>query len=143
MATGLSRALSRTRAGYSLLEVMVVVAILGVAATLSGPSIARMISAQQAQQVVRGLATEFGAIRSDAFIGSVAYDADALRQRLSDATPQGWLVDVEESVSLSANGYCTSGSIQLRDATLRQWLLEVSEGNCELISERARTEAGL
>jgi prepilin-type N-terminal cleavage/methylation domain-containing protein len=132
MATGLLRALSRTRAGYSLLEVIVVVAILGVAATLSGPSIARMISAQQAQQVVRGLATEFGAIRSDAFIGSVAYDADALRQRLSDAAPQGWVVDVEESVSLSASGYCSPGLVQIISPAGRSWALFVAEGDCAL-----------
>ena len=96
---GSGRALRRARAGYSLMEVLIVVAILGVAATLSAPSISRMIAGQQARQVVRSLVTEFGAIRADAFIQSQSFDADAISSRLSEHAPDGWRVSAARTMA--------------------------------------------
>jgi len=135
MILGLERALARGRAGYSLLEVIVVVAILGVAATLSAPSVSRMITGQQARQVVRGLVTEFGAIRADAYIQSRSYDANAIQARLSDRTPVQWRVDVDEAVSLNPSGYCTPGLLRVEAPNGRVWRLQVQQGNCAI--ERA------
>ena len=132
MSAGAISALFRVRPGYSLLEVIVVVAILGVAATVSGPSITRMIASQQARQVVRGLATDFGALRAQAFINSRSYDADAIQSVLSEDTPEFWQVIVQDSVSLSGNGYCTPGTIDIRSPSGRAWAVQVSEGACEL-----------
>lgn len=134
MGGWLRRHASATRPGYSLLEVMVVVAILGVAATLSGPSITRMIAGQQAQQVVRGLITEFGAMRADAFLRSTPYDADMMSARLSATTPEGWDVQVDESASLAASGYCTPGAVYVYAPSGRRWSFQINRGDCEIRS---------
>lgn len=132
MRRQLSHVLTRSQAGYSLLEVIVVVAILGLAATLSTPSLLRMIAAQQAQQVVRGLVTEFGVLRAEAFIQNTALTAEALEERLSRAAPADWTLQVDDTVRLSGNGYCTAGAITVRSPSSRSWIIQVSEGGCEL-----------
>ena len=137
MIQGLGRALSRTQAGYSLLEVIVVVAILGVAATLSGPSISRMITGQQARQVVRGLVTEFGAIRADAFVRSESYDAAAIQARLSERAPSDWRVDVNDALSVTPSGYCTPGQLSVEAPNGRIWALQISQGDCLITRESA------
>ena len=137
MTQGLGRALSRTQAGYSLLEVIVVVAILGVATTLSGPSISRMIAGQQARQVVRAVVTEFGATRAEAYIQSQPWDAEALASRLTESAPEGWLVAVDDAVTLSASGYCSPGQITIQGPSGRIWALQVTQGDCAL--DRAET----
>ena len=132
MTRGLARVLARSRAGYSLLEVLVVVAIMGIAATLSGPSISRMIESQQARQTVRAVVTGFGALRADAFIQSQPYDADALSAQLTAAAPEAWQVRVAESVRLAASGYCTPGLIEIAAPDGRSWFLQVAQGDCTL-----------
>lgn len=125
-------ALIRTRQGYSLLEVMVVVAILGVAATVSAPSITRMIASQQARQIVRGVATEFANLRAQAFIASQSYDAQTIQALLSEEAPLQWRVSVEDSVFISANGYCTAGRLSIQGPSGRRWSVGVNEGDCTL-----------
>lgn len=132
MTQGLARVLARSRAGYSLLEVLVVVAIMGVAATLSGPSVSRMIESQQARQTVRAVVTGFGALRADAYIQSRPYDADTLSARLTAAAPEAWQVRVSDSVMLAASGYCTPGLIEISSPDGRRWLLRVAQGDCTL-----------
>lgn len=133
MTRGLRSALLRVRAGYSLFEVLVVVAIMGIAATISGPSISRMITAQQAKQVVRGIVTEFGAIRAEAFTQSISYSAEDIEAQLMDATPVGWSVQVSEAANMTASGYCTPGFLSVSSRTGRQWVITISEGDCSLV----------
>lgn len=132
MGRQLVHVLTRTRTGYSLLEVIVVVAILGLAATVSTPSLLRMIASQQAQQVVRGIVTEFGALRAEAFIQNTVFTAEALEERLSLAAPADWTLQVDDSVMLSGNGYCSAGSITVQSPSARRWTIQVNEGDCEL-----------
>jgi prepilin-type N-terminal cleavage/methylation domain-containing protein len=132
MTCGLKRALCSVRAGYSLLEVIVVVAILAIAATVSGPSIGRMITSQQAQNVVRGVATEMGALRAEAFLSSTRFNAQEAQGRLSQSAPSDWLIEVEDSVSIGPGGYCTPGAVVLISPSGRRWALSVSEGTCDI-----------
>lgn len=132
MTQGLARVLARSRAGYSLLEVLVVVAIMGVAATLSGPSVTRMIESQQARQTVRAVVTGFGALRADAYIQSRPYAAETLSAQLTGAAPEAWQVRVADSVTLAASGYCTPGLIEIVAPDGRSWLLRVAQGDCTL-----------
>lgn len=134
MTMGYAVTLFRIRAGYSLLEVIVVVAILGVAATLSGPSLSRMIAAQQTKQVVRGLTTELGALRAEAFMRNTPLTSQTLQSRLGQTLPEEWSVLVDDSVEMSANGYCTPGRIELHNAAGRMWGFDVGEGTCQLSS---------
>lgn len=138
MAKGLRRALCRVRAGYSLFEVLVVVAIMGIAATISGPSISRMITAQQAKQVVRGVVTEFGAIRAEAFMDSSPFDAEDISDRLTSTAPEGWRVTVDDSVTLTASGYCRPGQLHIDSPSGRRWALAISEGDCLIVSQAPR-----
>lgn len=132
MTLGLNRALCCVRAGYSLLEVIVVVAILGIAATVSGPSIGRMISGQQAQQVVRGVATEMGALRAEAFLSSKSLSAEDVQARLDAHIPSDWRIEVDENLHLASSGYCTGGGVVLIAPAGRRWTFDVSEGDCAL-----------
>ena len=132
MTGGLSRALLAVRAGYSLLEVIVVVAILGIAATLSGPSIGRMITGQQAQQVLRGVATEMGALRAEAFLNNVALTADDVQTRLEAHIPSDWRIEVDETLHLASSGYCTGAGVAIIAPAGRRWAFDVSEGDCAL-----------
>jgi len=129
---GPRRALLQSRPGYSLLEVMVVVAILGIAVTLSGPSVSSMIAGQQARQVVRGLVTDVGAIRAEAFIESRSVQSDAIQARLLDKAPDGWRLETSQEVAVSPSGYCTPGRIIVESPGGRRWNLQVSEGACAI-----------
>lgn len=132
MTRGLNRALCSVRAGYSLLEVIVVVAILGVAATVSGPSIGRMITSQQAQQVVRGVATEMGALRAKAFLSSRSLSAEDVQTQLDAHIPSDWRIEVGETLRVASSGYCTGGEVRLVAPSGRLWMFEVSDGDCAI-----------
>ncbi|WP_430430715.1 pilus assembly FimT family protein [Oceanicaulis sp.] len=132
MTGGLSRTLLAVRAGYSLLEVIVVVAILGIAATLSGPSIGRMITSQQAQQVVRGVTTEMGALRAEAFLSSASLSAQDVQTRLDAHIPPDWRIEVDEALRVASSGYCTGGVVRLVAPSGRLWTFEVSDGDCAM-----------
>lgn len=132
MSLAPGRALHAVRAGYSLLEVIVVVAILAVAATLSGPSIGRMISSQQAQQVVRGVATEMSALRARAFLNSTAFNAEDVQAHLDAHIPSDWRIEVDEGLRVATSGYCTAGQVRIIAPSGRLWVFVVSEGDCEV-----------
>jgi prepilin-type N-terminal cleavage/methylation domain-containing protein len=132
MSAGLKRARLGVRSGYSLLEVIVVVAILGIAATASGPSIARMIATQQAQQVVRGVATEMGALRAEAFLNSTPLRSQDIQTRLDAHIPSDWRIVVDDTLHIAASGYCSAGGVVIFSSAGRRWAFEVASGDCEV-----------
>ena len=116
--------------GYSLLEVIVVVAILGLAATISGPSIGRMVEQHEAQRVVRSLQTDLSGLRLEAFTQSRSFESVDIQTRLEDGLPVNWEVEVNESLTFNSSGACLPGDITLQSPTSRRWTINVRKGDC-------------
>lgn len=119
-----------SRAGYSLLEIIVVVAILGLAATLSGPSIGRMIAQQELRQVTRSVQADFSALRVTAFIETKTYSADDIYQSLNTDLPEGWSVRASEDLKIRSSGTCQGGRIDVLGPGNRTWPLNIRSGDC-------------
>jgi type II secretory pathway pseudopilin PulG len=113
-----------------LLEIVVVVAILGLAAALSAPSVGRMVARQQAQEAVRSVSTELAALRVEAYLAAASIDAETTRARLDAVLPERWEVSVEPGLRFSASGYCAPGVVTVFEPSGRAWRLQVAEGDC-------------
>ena len=128
------------RPGYSLLEILVVLAILGAAAALSGPSVARMIDRYEAQAVVRSAEARLGELRLTAFTRSRPYTAEEIQAELNQVIAAGWSVDAPDTLAINASGYCTGGELVLVEPSGRAWRRTLSEGECRPGSTARRSQ---
>ena len=124
------RAVQTARPGYSLLEIIVVVAILGLAASVSVPSVGRMVEAQQAREVVGDVRSRLNGVRMQAFTTSKRFDADAVRSELENGLAVGWYTEVSETLVFRGSGTCSEGIVSVVNERGRRWRLSVANGNC-------------
>lgn len=118
------------REGYSLLEILVVLAILGLAAALSGPSVTRMIERYEAQSVVRIVEGRVSEMRLRAFLRSSPLTGEEIEAQLNEISAEGWSISVPETMTINASGYCTGGELVLQEPAGRTWRRTLSEGEC-------------
>lgn len=128
----LSKRLASVRVGYSLLEVLIVVALLGLAVSISGPSLGRMVERQQAQQTLRAGAAALSELRIDAFVSGTDRSSAAVKTHLDAALSPGWTSDVPGELAFRRSGYCHGGEIRIFEPDGRAWRMSVTDGDCEI-----------
>ncbi len=101
------------RPGYSLLEVILALAVAALAASLAVPSMLRMIDSWQDRAVVREVVREMGNLRAGAVLSRTGLPRDAIEDALSAAIPDGWELSVSEGFAISPAGLCGAGRIAL------------------------------
>lgn len=132
----------RGQRGYSLLEILVVLAILAVAATISVPLIGNMVERYRAHSVATDLQTHLIDLRTRAVMQASDLSQASISQTLNDALPAGWRIELDEAISFRANGYCPGGPATLVSPAGRVRPLVLEAGRCFIQTGPASREAG-
>lgn len=108
-----------TGGGYTLLELVVVLALLGLATALVAPAGIRTIESWRratdvdaALDALAGVGTEAARQGRGMTLEAGAVPADEL-----DGLPLGWTVVLDAPLEVQANGACSDASGELRDAS--------------------------
>ena len=121
------------QAGYSLLEVLIAIAILALAIAMSIPSMTSLLERNQARQAFaavnvwltdqRTLARTSGAMMAWAEGASPAHDADM---------PQGWSASTLDPARIYPSGACAPMRIQILSPRQRVWERAVTPDQCRV-----------
>ena len=103
---------AQPRKGFTLLELLVVMALMALAAGLVTPAVQRSIGAARERAVAGDLAALLDSLPVRAFQrgSELTVDALLLRQWLPDL-PEGWKIDMPQSLKYSATGVATGGRV--------------------------------
>ncbi|WP_375284157.1 pilus assembly FimT family protein [Marinicauda pacifica] len=133
----------RGQRGYSLLEILVVLAILAVAATISVPLVGNMVDRYRAHSVATDLQSHLIELRTRAVLEATDLSQASISETLNDALPAGWAIELDEAISFRANGYCPGGPASLTSPAGRVRPLVLEAGRCFIESGGTpRREAG-
>jgi general secretion pathway protein G len=105
--------------GFTLLEMIVVLAILGLASALVAPSAVRGIDSWRRQAQVDALLDQIRALPGNARAQGrpIAIDAAALSGDAPPLRVEGeWTLTVPEAWSVNANGICDGGQVVIGNA---------------------------
>lgn len=120
--------------GFTLLELVVVLSIMGLAAALAAPSVTRSVETWQAQAEVDALADQIRGLpaRARGLGRSITIDGKILE---ADGSPlrvePGWTLAARDRWQVRANGYCEGGVLDLGRGE-RQWRLRARAPFCDV-----------
>jgi prepilin-type N-terminal cleavage/methylation domain-containing protein len=107
--------------GFTLLELMVVMAVVGLMAALVAPNLQRLVGSVDRSARRDGLVADIAGLSyrayslgesfelSDAGLGRLLHDGNPVL-----AVPGGWRVTVEQPIQFGFNGLCSGGRLTLR-----------------------------
>lgn len=124
------------RAGYTLIEVVIAVAIAASVIALSAPSLIRSIERAQERQIIAGVISTLNDLRAQSVLDSRDMDSETVTASLQDVLPDGWAVRVPDEFQLSRAGFCTGGDIRLETPRARMVMLsQRPQTPCALTAE--------
>ena len=116
--------------GFSLLEIVIVVALIGLAMTLATPSMIRLLERQQVRSAIQAVDTGVVALRVSAVRNGHAQSHADFRNHLLGVIPEGWDVDVDEALGITRKGYCSGGRVTVLSPQNRAYPLDLAPGRC-------------
>lgn len=121
---------SDRQGGYSLLEVMIALAILALAVAMSIPSMAALHERQQVREAFAALNAWMLDQRTGARLAGAPVEFPA--EPLSGLTgmPRGWQAGLAEPWTLHPSGACSEGRIRITSPRERIWERPVSPPAC-------------
>ncbi len=115
--------------GFTLLELLVVLVILGFAVSISSPRLWRLYEKTQERSVVQTFGDALQKLRLKAFhsgrtinLAAVTGEEGVAPKRMP-ALPDGWLLYKSTDIRLLANGVTNGGELYLRTPHGNRWLL--------------------
>lgn len=147
MQTLASRLRSTAQSGYSLLEIMIVLAIMTVSVSIMAPRAGAALDQVVVHTIQFDLQRQVSDLRRRAFVNQTALDLAVGPQkggrpgpRLevgAASLPAGWEARLEDRVQLNPNGLCTPTRIHLSNLGKRPIDLSLTE-RCQLIRHFSR-----
>ncbi len=116
--------------GFTLLEVLVVLALIGVLMGLALPNLARYLDSVSYQSTWRSIEAEINQLPVRAFeTGRAIRLETAAARELLPALPPDWRVEVGGSISYRTSGWCEGGAVTITASSgeQRRWQLRSPE----------------
>lgn len=125
-------------AGFSLLEVLISIAILGLALAISLPSMAALRERQQVRHAFAGVNAWILDQRMEARLAGVLGDyPEGAIPVAPPRMPDGWSAEWLTPWRLYPSGSCMQGEIRIRSARGRVWERTVAPPDCRAVFETA------
>ena len=117
MRTSVSCPPSKAAAGFTLLELVVVLALLGLATALVAPQGFRTIATWRRATDIDAVLGALAALGAEARMEGrrLSYDAGPLPHDALKGAPDGWTIVLDEPLVIQANGACGSTTGELRE----------------------------
>lgn len=129
----------RRAAGFTLLELLVVLLLLGLAVGMVAPNASRWLDAAQARGWRADLKAHLEALPVRAFLAGEALSVDATQLSRAVPAPAGTRLRVEAPLRYSASGMAVGGSVELQQGTSREiWRIRPISGEVDVGDARSR-----
>ena len=124
---------AQLQAGFTLLEVLVVLVLVGLLTALAVPNLQRMSQSVEAATRRDAVLADIGGLGYRAYVIGQSFELGpaTAAQMLRDgnpvlALPAGWRIAAEPAVRYSFSGYCAGGTLQLQapDGSLERLVLQ-------------------
>tara|TARA_R110001606_G_scaffold110684_4_gene236873 strand:- start:2418 stop:2795 length:378 start_codon:yes stop_codon:yes gene_type:complete len=121
------------RSGYSLLEVLLAVALIALVSTIAAPSLINGLKQREVRLALTALEAGMTGLRYDAVLAAAPLEVapEALTARFPDLPP-GWRVTAEAPLRVSAGGLCDGGEFTLVAPDGRLWHRRAAAPDCAL-----------
>ena len=110
----------RDACGFTLLELLVVMAVVALIAGMVGPNLQRMVASMERATRRDGLVADIGSLGYRAFVLGQSFELSdrGVGRILRDgspvlAVPAGWRVKVPQPIEFGFNGVCSGGRVDL------------------------------
>lgn len=121
------------RPGYSLLEVLLAVALIALVTAIAAPSLISGLERREARLALTALEAGITGLRYDAVLAAAPLDIapEALTAHFP-ALPAGWRVIAEAPFHISAAGLCSGALLTLAAPDGRLWRRRAAAPDCTL-----------
>ncbi len=126
--------------GFTLLELLVVLVIIGMAASFSGPRLWKLYAKAQERAVIQNFASSLQSLRMDILHSGRSLEIAAVSESAINentqlpALPDGWVLQKSTSLRLLSTGATNGGSFEFRSPSEKQWKLTLKpfDGHIEI-----------
>jgi prepilin-type N-terminal cleavage/methylation domain-containing protein len=117
--------------GFTLLEMVVVLAIIATIAGVALPNFARMIESYQQKSTLGSVTSELSGLSFRAFSGAAPLTLSAESARtLVPSLPSDWQLRVDPPITIQANGFCAGGDATITAKTGATWQVKLVPPLC-------------